>query len=382
MNNFSSAVKQDLSVIRRLVPAVREHSRGFAALLGADKLFAAVQRMLHKRLRRRLDTWTTVARQISQQQQLQLMHKYRALKRMIMKLDVCATRKICGWFNKWLSAVIAERDRLRAIREYDSAVIIQRAARGWLTRLKVCNSIVVCTAAPSPPPRRSCVQLLRARERAGYLELYEATLKLQAFFRGRLARFAYVVAREERRRQRAALAIERVGRGYLGRAKARRLRLHRNQGLAATTIQAWVRGCAGRQVAKRLRWQQAQEIAPLTIQRAARRWLAYQRVKRLRQLKLQAQAAIVIQKYARRWLCRRRLQTTLDERQREYEIRSTAAVKVQAVYRGHRARMRHKAIILQYRAQVRRRMQAALSIQCAVRCRIARKTLLAVKIER
>lgn len=137
MNDFNNAVKRDLSVIRRLVPAVREQGRGFAALLGADKLFATMRRMLQKRVERRFAVWAAASRELTRTLHLRQMHKYRALRRIVTKLDHCATRKMAGWFDVWFTFTISERNRLRALLEDDSAVTIQRFARGWVTRLKV-----------------------------------------------------------------------------------------------------------------------------------------------------------------------------------------------------------------------------------------------------
>ncbi|KAL3888014.1 hypothetical protein ACJMK2_000398 [Sinanodonta woodiana] len=170
------------------------------------------------------------------------------------------------------------------------------------------------------------------RKRAEYIAKRASVIKLQAYYRGHLARKEASRRREERRRNGAALVIQSHYRGFVARKEARQRKKEKKQKEAATKIQSHYRGHKARVFVKNKK----QELKDFGLW--AHNFLTNYMMDYLKMYELRKAASTVVQAHVRGHSTRIWLEEDDDYQWRlshRRQNRHDAACKIQAHFRGH-----------------------------------------------
>jgi abnormal spindle-like microcephaly-associated protein len=210
-------------------------------------------------------------------------------KRYVARRDACM---------KIQAAVRGHVARLQYMKKRESAIKLQAAFRGFRERQRYAR----LQQAALVVQRRYRAKWLRSVFRQAFLMIRSATVVIQAYRRGQ-------IAREERRRR--MFAVLKLQAWWKGCVQRKRYAVEKQ---AVVTIQRWYRAT------RRVRQAKTQFVvvknAVVTLQKA---W----REHRLRQVALKHQAAVLIQSHVRRMLA-----------QRSYRRDVTRITHLQALCRG------------------------------------------------
>lgn len=212
------------------------------------------------------------------------------------------------------------------------------------------------------------------RDRLREVRLAAAT-HLEAFARGRRARFTFVETRDARRRATAVLAIQRASRCRAARILVARRRRQRCEYRAARAIQCWYRRRRACVTLAQLRDAQNRRVAVAALQRAWRGRLGRAAAVGLRLAAAAAAAATVLQKPARIF-ARRRLLRRARERRIAWEAAVLKyTVRMQAIFRGSRSRKVQQVLTRGEARRNRKRQAAARCLQRSLRRFVAIKRI-------
>ena len=181
----------------------------------------------------------------------------------------------------------------------------------------------------------------------------EGALLVQKRIRIILAKRVVGERRWQRRRLRAAIAIQGCQRRRVARGVLAAKQQEKREGEAALLIQCVVRGNAARYRVYRIKRDRVEMAAALLVQRQARRMNAKRRVKKMR-----------------------------EERQRRRKIEAAAALKIQCVYRGYVARLETAMRLAGVRQMRKLRDRSAARLQAFARGMEARARCKRLREER
>eukprot|EP01042_Synura_sphagnicola_P003313 gene3313-4103_t len=275
MQRHTEQVKDDILKTRELL-RLHDHpskARGTVLRIAAERMQAALYLAVGSDCRRGLCAWRMA---ISQERRLRT---YLALIQFV-QLRVVAVFTVDGFRRMlkrrlllWRSTAREAKRRSEAHQRHRSVVMIQKVARGVAARQRVAEII----------------------ERRKYQRLYEATITLQSFFRGRLERLRFLRRHQLKKEAAARAILQRVERGRRGRRRATLERRRKDRYAAATKIQTLYRCQKAFGTVQVMRQQRRENTATTFIQALVRGFLTRRRKQRLARMKLEKLSATKIQ---------------------------------------------------------------------------------------
>ena len=351
MQSHSNYLKAGLLELPKIVNIKENKVVVYLQSLGAQKVFKSLRQLCRLQLKIGWKAWRLsleVDHKSSSAQRVHRIIKYRVLSVTWSKVVTKCLRRV---LKIWLAFVFYDTLLARRRNENLSAISIQKIFRGHFVRRKKA----------------------RNKEKRELELVYSALVRIQAFFRGRIARFHYLRMLRLKLEDRSRRFSQRVARGYLGRRNANLLRIEKLKSRGVTEFQALYRGWRVRSNLSTIRRSQREYSASVLIQALARRYLCRTHVRDIKLRRKQAAAVVHIQRTARGHLGRIHLPSILADIAAYRHRRRVAAILVQKIYRGFRARV---IVRILRREHVRiRNIQdpAATRINAAIRGFLAKK---------
>ena len=306
---------------------------------------------------------------------------------------VCVTFFSLLWLSivhgRRLYALKAVRDLKHKKLQHNSAVLIQRCYRRYMSRMKeriedTLNKIITA---------QSGVRMHLAKQKRRKLKFFMSVLVVQRI----MHKFGHKVRMRKKRKERQIILTQAVARGYLAKKRVEDIKF-----LKATVIVQ----CALRRQLAKIRKRKLMYIRDIVItQSIARRYLAYRVVRPMEMERNRNRCALRIQCFFRCWKawkvvdhlrfvratihiqsCLRRFKAsvhvrilrqrkcvcTLQKHWRGYLVRQSikqrkSAIIIQSIWRGHVARQAVAPQLKKYRAIIK--------LQCSYRCYRARRKL-------
>ena len=368
MSKHTVMVKEGILGVQKSVSAIaasggegaNSKTRSYMVGMAAEKLAAALWRVVKRELATALRAWALAAHQERARRDLGYYSHFQLLRQVASALGRLAHRVINKKLLKWKAFTRKEVARLRAERERVASTRMQRMIRGYLARVRVAG----------------------LRDRKKYERLYKAVIYVQKIFRGKVVRWKYVKFVKERKVSWGCRFLQRVFRGHLGRRRARLVRLRRDKHKIACRIQKVARGRLGRNRVKRLR-KNLEKIGSIrAIQRVIRGFLGRRRAAYMREFKWKIKAAVKIQAVMRgvvsRMSIRRRRAAMVEYRR----ARETAATKIQCCFRGLKGRRDFALVTMEAKRKYRKQFNAATKINNMLRAMLARRKVKRMRKQR
>lgn len=351
MQHHSTQLKQGLLELPRLVEMKQSKAMQYIQALGVQKLGKCLERLVFAQKRLGFKAWCMAAEVDKQTRQMGAVSSFMRYRVLSVTWNKVVGKLLKRVLRTWLRTVHWELIRERHELEAASALLIQKTFRGFYTR-----SV-----------------LIKQREKQQLERIYEALVRIQAFFRGRLARMKYLVMCRTHLEDFSIRLIQRVFRGYIGRCIAFQRRLEEAMRQAATMFQAAFRGYLIRRDILKMKRAMKERDAAIAIQAVVRGFLGRQRVRNILNGKKRDIAIRLLQRVIRGWLSRANMHKKLAEINQYRRRRNQCALKIQKVYRGFRSRV--IARIMRREAQRLKAIRdpAATKINCAARRYLAKK---------
>ena len=337
----------------------KPRSKALVYHIAAERMQAVLGEVVKKELRCGYDAWMMAV------SQHRLAGKYARLL-ILLELRVLAIflfyyvrKRIRKRFLTWVEVTKTENERLEIARRYYAAIAIQKLVRGILARQRVA----------------------RLMEQKKFQKLYNATICIQAFLRGRVYRLRYLQRTQLEREMKARLLLQRVERGRRGRKRARFERRKQDRASAATRIQCLYRCKVAEAAVAALRKERRQMIAATIMQALVRGFLGRARKERDRRALMQERAAVLLQALFRGVIVRMNRARKRAELMEYRYLRNKAALLIQKLYRGYRGRVMMRVRMIDRAKKMKRLNKAAVRIQCMVRVHQARIHVKRLKIE-
>ena len=360
MQKHTVMVQEGILHVQDLVSIKDKKAKTVVATMAADRMKIALDNLLRKELRRGWDAWIQEVR--AQSRMLAALHvnrflKLRALAFLIRRwvLKILASR-----FDPWKQAYLEYKQFMENKLIFDAASAIQKMVRGMIARSG-----------------------LEARKEAGrYRSLYNATIRIQALFRGKIMRWRYLRRARKILEDKQSRICQRVYRGYRARVRVYFLRLKILKNKAAIVMQCMVRKRIARRVTNDRRAIRHIRLAAVKIQSVIRMCLAAKNVHKIAESRYRDKMAIRIQKRARGLIARINLERKKKKMEQMRAFRVTSVVNIQRVYRGHRGRTYFKIKAVDYLRKRRITTNASTMITKTVRKFLARCLVIHLRKER
>lgn len=345
MQEHTVKVKDGITAMQQMVQVSNPRARAMLLSVAAERMEAAIWRLVKRELARGLTAWKLAVHQFKRRLHTVRVFRFLALR----NLSEALWRGVASVINKklvvWINFTQVEMARIRAAQRHAACVTIQRIMRGVLGRERVRH----------------------LRERIKYKAIYGAVLKIQAQIRGRVTKWRYQRYVLSVKRDKGSRVLQRVWRGRRARKRVRLIRIQRNKNKAATIIQALARGRRGRLRVRTVRHEKWRGRCATRIQALARGFLERKHMAAKALARKRRYAAILIQKRIRGVLGRMSMARRRKQMFEYREMRRKAVTSIQAAYRGYRSRLKSRMRMLEAQRKRRRLDNAATKIITMVR---------------
>lgn len=351
MQSHSNYLKAGLLELPKIVNIKENKAVMYLQSLGAQKVFKVLRQLCQHQLKIGWKAWRLsieVGHKSSNVQRVLRLIKYRVLSVTWSKVVTKCLRRA---LKIWLAFVYYDTLLARRRIENLSAVSLQKIFRGHLVR------------------RRR----IQNQERRELERVYSALVRIQAFFRGRIARFRYLQILRINLEDRSRRLLQKLVRGYQGRRKAHWLRVEKLKRSGVTLFQALYRGWRVRSNLSTIRRKQREYAASVLIQALVRGYLCRVHIRDIRLRQRQAVAVVHMQRTVRGHLFRNHLPLLLADIAAYRHRRRVAAVSIQKMYRGFRARVIVRIMRREYKRIRGIQDPAATRINAAIRGFLAKK---------
>lgn len=325
-------------------------SQALMAGMGAEKLYSCLERIACGELRRGWQAWMHSTHVILLDQRISAYLHFLGMRLIAQRLSGVVSSVLSEKFFTWKAFNEREKFRLQVIRELQAALTIQRVVRGYFGRIRA-NA---------------------EREIHKYQKMYEATIRLQSFFRMKVARWRYLKQLKEAKQDAAARLLQRVFKGHVARKFVRMLSLQKKRNLAAIKIQCCVRQRIARKKANSLRERYKTNLMAAKVQAVIRGFLVRRMVKMKGENDRKNHAVMRIQALIRGKLVRKYLQRRRKDLMEQRSIRIKAVIKIQSAYRGYRSYLKSRILMLELERRRKQKALASTKICNMVRCFLAR----------
>ena len=345
MQKHTEMVKDGIITVNEIVQVNNPKARAIMTTMSAEKMRAALWKVVEKELKRGWIAWTIEFKKQKVGSKVVHYVRFQSIRQIATALGRLVHRALEIKYARWYNYAKKESARIRRDRELKGAVNIQKTLRGLFARNRV--------------------EALRQRNK--YQKLFDAVIVLQKIFRGKVRRWKYVAFKRRKLEDKSVRLIQRVQRGHKARRKCKVLRLHRDKDRAATMIQALVRGRISRKKAQKAKKEHNRLKSCIKIQAVIRGFITRRRATAVQRMMKKIKASIKIQKIIRGAICRMNMATKRAELIAYKEIREFSAIKIQAVIRGFCAKQRVKMMNMKKIRRMRKQNDAATKINCIVR---------------
>jgi len=345
MQKHTELVKDGIINVNEIVQVNNPKARAIMTAMSAEKLRAAIWRLVEKELKRGWNAWMIEFKRQKVGSKIVQYVRFQSMRQIASALGRLAHRALEIKYVRWYNYATKESARIRRERELKGAINIQKCLRRMFARNRV--------------------EALRQRNK--YQRLFDACIVLQKMFRGKVRRWKYVSFKRRKLEDKSVRILQRVQRGHKARRRCRVLRLHRDKGRAATMIQALVRGRISRKRAQKAKKEHGRLKSCIKIQAVIRGFITRRRATAVQRMMKKIKATIKIQKMIRGAICRMNMAAKRAELIAYKEIRETAAIKMQATVRGFCAKQRVKLMNIKKIRRMRKQNDAATKINCLVR---------------
>eukprot|EP00567_Pseudictyota_dubia_P018134 CAMPEP_0197439178 /NCGR_PEP_ID=MMETSP1175-20131217/5984_1 /TAXON_ID=1003142 /ORGANISM="Triceratium dubium, Strain CCMP147" /LENGTH=916 /DNA_ID=CAMNT_0042969043 /DNA_START=547 /DNA_END=3297 /DNA_ORIENTATION=+ len=342
MHGHSKFVKEDVLSIPSLcrdelrLPQ-HSHAREKLRTWGAERLLAMLEQLTVSYMLAALRRWSRAVELEKKAGKFRRYVKYQAVKKMeLAELNMLRESFARAW---WIWADGARRQRIAEIRalQLSAATAIQcwqrtQVARCLVGRLRERRKIQ--SALTLQRRARGMFARALAREIRRELRLESAAIRAQCLARRVSARAIFLARRREDLESKMAAVMQAVIRGRIGRKAAGKRRYEKMKDGAAAELQRFVRGRIGRRLAAE--WKE-------TVRRNS--------------------AAVFMQKIGRIYMAKLYVSRVREEHERRLMIWGQTALTVQRVYRGHRGRLAVRLQLKSRKAQIRKQRLAAVKLQ-------------------
>lgn len=353
MQKHTELVKDGIITVNEIVQVNNPKARAIMTAMSADKMRAAIWRVVEKEIKRGWNAWIIEFKRQKVGSKIVQYVRFQSMREIACAIGRLAHRTLEIKYVKWYNYARKETARIRRERELKAAVNIQTSLRRLFARNRV--------------------DALRQRNK--YQKLFDACIVLQKIFRGKVRRWKYLAFKRRKLEDRCIRILQRVQRGHKARRRCKVLRLHRNKGKAATMIQALVRGRISRKRALKAKREHNRLKSCIKIQSLIRGFITRRRATAVQRMMKKIKATIKIQKTIRGAICRMNMAAKRAELIAYKEIREVAVIKMQATMRGYLARERVKMMNIKKIRRMKKQNDAATRINCLVRMFNARRLL-------
>ena len=351
LQSHSNHLKAGLLQLPKIVEIKENKAVVYLQSLGAQKVIKFLRHILKRQLTLGWKAWKLAVDVELKNSNVRRVHKFIKYRILSLTWNKTVTKSLRRVMRIWLSVVYFDTLIARKRLEHASASSIQRVFRVYFARLRI----------------------NRNREKMKLERIYAALVGIQAFFRGRKARFQYIRMIRVKLENESLRCLQRVARGYLGRKKAFSLRILKRQRDGVKRIQSLFRGWRIRKNILRIKRDQRERNASILIQALVRGHLSRLHIRSIRLMNKQLTASLQIQRVVRGYLCRLRLPLLLAEIAAYRKRRNAASILIQKTYRGFRGRVIIRIMRREYTRLRKIQDPAATRINAVVRGYLAKK---------